>query len=105
MNFKISQVPIVLFLLLFVFITPGFSQIAFPTIEFETPLTLSSQITEKLQLSTAFRILNSLFYIALCIGTINVVRTFVFYPDRAKKVTTNFLVGIVVYMVISSFLG
>jgi len=73
-------------------------------IAFETSLNLN-EITSRFQTPTAMKILHSMFYIALCIGAINVIRVFVFYPDKAKKVVTNYVVGIIVYSVATSFLG
>jgi hypothetical protein len=50
-------------------------------------------------------IADALFYIAVAIGGINVVRTMVFHPDRAKKVIINWCVGIMVYAVVINIIG
>jgi hypothetical protein len=50
-------------------------------------------------------IAHALFYIAVAIGGINVVRTMVFSPDRAKKIIINWCVGIIVFAVVINICG
>lgn len=102
---KIKLVLIIVMLPLLNFAqTIDASKYKMPNIEFDTKFTLG-YVTSNLQLEIAKKILASLFYMALCIGSINVVRVFVFYPDKAKKVATNFLIGILAYSILLNFIG
>lgn len=75
-----------------------------PEIQFETPLTLR-EVLNTLQIDSAIQIMNSLFYIAIAIGGINVVRTFVFHPDKSKRAAINYVASILIYSVVTMFLG
>lgn len=71
-------------------------------IKFAVPLQAGS---ETFDMVGAKAIANALFYIAVAIGGINVVRTMVFNPDRSKKVIINWCVGIIVFAVVINIIG
>lgn len=69
---------------------------------FKNPLQAGPATSE---FGSAKRIFSALFYIALCLGVISIVKTMVYSPDKSKKVITNWAVGLVIYSIIYNLMG
>jgi hypothetical protein len=86
------------------------SSYSFSTNPFGDPLPISFAVplqagSATFDMAGAKSIANALFYIAITIGAITIIRTMVFNPDRAKKVIINWCVGIIVFAVVINVFG
>ena len=105
MKLKLN-VKIILFTIIIVFINITaakagiYGQPVAPS--FNIPLQAGSATFD---MAGAKAIANALFYIALCLGLINIIRTMVFHPEHVKKVIINWCAGIIAFSILINIFG